>query len=232
MSAEDLLLPISGLQHWVFCPRQCGLIHLERLWAENRFTAQGRTLHDRAHDGPDEARPGLRITRGLAIRSLRLGLAGVADVVEFASAEQTVAKAHSIRVPGWHGRWVPRPVEYKRGRPKSHDADRVQLCAQGLCLEEMLHTNIPVGLLFYGRTRRRQEVYLNEELRQRTTDVTGAFRAMLDSGQLPPPRPGPKCKACSLRSHCLPKSAATGRASRYLARNIRNALNNDTFGES
>src|SRR5882724_4292817 len=124
-------LPISALQHWLYCPRQCALIHVERLWSENAFTAEGRVLHERAHEGGEENRPGLHITRGISLWSERLGLSGVADVVEFRGPD---------------GR--PFPVEYKRGRPKPHRADEVQLCAQGLCLEEMLGVVIPEGALF------------------------------------------------------------------------------------
>jgi CRISPR-associated exonuclease Cas4 len=109
---EDQLLPLSALQHYLFCPRQCALIHVEQAWAENLFTAEGRVLHERAHDGPDESRPEIRITRGLPVRSLALGLSGQCDVVEF------------------HANGNVFPVEYKRGKPKKDDSDNVQLCAQ------------------------------------------------------------------------------------------------------
>ncbi len=224
MFSEDDLLPISALQHWVFCPRQCGLIHLERLWAENRFTAQGRRLHARAHDGPSETRPGVRIARGVSLRSLSLGLAGVGDVVEFHQADDNADPASTCAIPAWSGRWTPRPVEYKRGRPKRHDADRIQLCAQAICLEEMLDVGIPQGLLFYGQTRRREEVQLTPALRDRTGQIATAIRAMLQEDALPPPQPGKKCKSCSLRDACLPDRAGTTRAGRYMDRMLSAAL--------
>jgi len=126
--AEDDLLPLSGLQHLVFCERQWALIHIEQMWSENRLTAEGRALHDRAHDAGSESRPGLRIARGLRLRSLRLGLSGQADVVEFRAAPSGVS------LPAENGLWQPFPVEYKRGRPKPDHCDHVQLCAQALCL--------------------------------------------------------------------------------------------------
>lgn len=135
MFSEDTLLPISALQHLLFCERQCALIHIEGLWAENRLTVEGQHLHRKAHEGPDETRGDLRVVRGLALRSLRLGLIGKADVVEFQSDERS------------DGPRRPFPVEYKRGKPKSHEADRVQLCAQALCLEEMLAVAVPEGAI-------------------------------------------------------------------------------------
>ncbi|MDT8267268.1 CRISPR-associated protein Cas4, partial [Roseomonas sp. DSM 102946] len=136
--AEDGLIPLSALQHQIFCPRQCALIHVEQLWAEDGATAEGRLLHERVDAGKGETRPGLRVARGIALRSLALGVVGKADTVEFRG-----------RPP------QPYPVEYKRGRPKAHRADEVQLCAQAVCLEEMSGTTIPEGALFYGQTRRR-----------------------------------------------------------------------------
>ena len=135
---EDALIPLSALQHQLFCPRQCALIHVEGLWAEDGATAEGRILHERVDAGRPERRPGVRIVRGLALRSLALGVSGIADVVEF-----------SGRPPR------PFPVEYKRGKPKAHRADEVQLCAQAICLEEMFGGEVGEGALFYGTTRRR-----------------------------------------------------------------------------
>lgn len=210
MHPESELIPISALQHWVFCPRQCGLIHLEGLWSENRLTAEGRQLHQKAHETGGERRGQVRVERGLALRSLSLGLTGVADVVEFHEQPQG---------------WRPFPVEYKRGRPKSHDADRLQLCAQAMCLEEMLGEEVPAGALFYGASRRRQEVAFGPELRGRVREAAGAVREMLASGSTPPPRAGPYCKSCSLAGQCLPERAGAGSsASRYLRRQIAAAL--------
>ena len=136
MFTESDFLPISALQHLLYCERQCALIHVERLWAENRFTAEGNILHKKAHGGKSTTRPESRTIRALPLRSFELGLCGVADIVQQKPGEP------------------PLPVEYKRGRPKKNDCDRVQLCAQALCLEEMTKQTIPRGELFYGKTRR------------------------------------------------------------------------------
>lgn len=194
-------IPISALQHYLYCPRQCALIHLEQLWAENLYTAEGRRLHEKAHGNTAESRRECKTVTGLQLCSRALGLVGQADMVEFHRRG---------------GRWHPYPVEYKRGRPKSLDADRIQLCAQALCLEEMLDVAIPEGALFYGKTRRRQVVSLDESLRAQTRAAAAAVHELLRLGATPPPPPLEKandlCPACSLRDVCLPlvprKSAA------------------------
>lgn len=189
MFAEDQLLPISALQHWLFCPRQCALIHLEQAWADNQFTAEGNVLHAKAHDGPDETRREVRITRSMAVRSLRHGLAGQCDVVEF------------------HANGEVLPVEYKRGKPKSHRADEAQLCAQAMCLEEMLGIHISSGHLFYGQKRRRTEVAFNEPLRELVLTIAAEFRACLASGVTPLATYEPRrCDACSLIDLCQPNA--------------------------
>lgn len=186
--AEDDLVPISALQHMLYCPRQCALIHNEQQWAENRFTAEGRVLHDRTDSGGRERRGGLTIERGVRLHSLRLGVVGVADVVE-------------IRDDG-----RPYPVEYKRGRPKAHRADEVQLCVQALCLEEMLNVAVPEGALFYGQNRRRQTVAFDRELRELSERVARDTRRLLASGDTPPPEYAPrKCDRCSLKDQCQPQ---------------------------
>lgn len=184
---EDALIPISALQHHLFCPRQCALIHLEGLWAEDGATAEGRLLHDRVDAAPGETRPGVRIARGIALRSLALGVSGRADAVELRG-----------RPP------VPFPVEYKRGKPKAHRADEVQLCAQAICLEEMFGAPVPEGALFYGQTRRRVVVAFDEGLRALTAEIAASARAMLASGATPPPRRIPGCRRCSLEELCQP----------------------------
>lgn len=232
MFGEDDLLPISGLQHWAFCPRQCGLIHLDRLWAENRLTAQGRTLHQRAHDGPDESRGDVRIVRHMPLRCLSLGLFGVADIVEFHAALRNSDTACVIA--GWDGHWLPRPVEYKRGRPKAHDADLVQLCAQAICLEEMLAVQILSADLYYGLPRRRTEVSLCKALRTRTATVAEEFRRMMADGKVPPPQAGRRCRACSLRAMCMPDAVGASRVRRYMTRmrwQAQNALQNEERNE-
>ncbi|HMB52207.1 MAG TPA: CRISPR-associated protein Cas4 [Thermoanaerobaculia bacterium] len=164
-------LPLSALQHLVFCERQFALIHVERQWADNPLTVDGKALHEQADAGGSETRGDVRILRGLALRCERLALVGKADVVEL----HRTGGGDGARLPGADGCWRPFPVEYKRGRPKLHDADRVQLCAQAFCLEEMLAVPVPAGALFYGKTRRREEVAFDPALRQRTE--TAAARA-------------------------------------------------------
>src|SRR6185437_7045789 len=178
--SEDELLPISALQHVVFCERQWALIHLEQLWSENRLTAEGRILHDRAHATESESRGDVRVSRGLRIHSLRLGLSGIADIVEFHRNPK------GTRLSGVDGLWQPFPVEYKRGRPKPNQCDEIQLCAQALCLEESLGTNIPAGALFYGKQRRRLEVLLGASLRARTEALAARLHELTHARKTPP----------------------------------------------
>lgn len=204
--SEDDLLPLSALQHLLFCERQCALIHVEGLWAENRLTVEGGHLHRKAHHGPEESRGEARVTRGLSLRSLRLGLIGKADVVEFHLDHAT-------------GEWLPFPVEYKRGRPKRDRSDEVQLCAQALCLEEMLGLSIPAGALFYGTTRRRTDVAFDRALRELTESTAARLRDLISSGLTPRAVREPKCESCSLLNLCLPDAHSSGRSAvRYLTR--------------
>lgn len=188
---DDDLVPLSALQHYLYCPRQCALIHIERLWQENRQTAEGRVLHTKADKPKLERRKGVRTVTAMPLAASELGIAGIADVVEFhATTEGEQAF----------------PVEYKRGRPKAHRADEVQLCAQALCLEAMLSQPVPAGALYYGQTRRRHDVAFDSELRQLTLDTIAAVRTMLASGVTPTARYEPKrCDACSLYDLCQPK---------------------------
>ncbi|MFD0858617.1 CRISPR-associated protein Cas4 [Roseovarius aquimarinus] len=199
----DDSLPLSALQHWLFCPRQCALIHVERLWEENRLTAEGRVLHDRADEGIAESREGMRVLRSVHVVSGRLSLHGVADVVEM------------------HGS-VPFPVEYKRGRPKAHRADEVQLCAQAICLEEMTGQNVPEGALFYGARRRRQVVAFDPELRMLTERVAIEASAAMAAGTLPVPIYDPgRCESCSLYALCRPQASRD--AKNWMARRLARA---------
>ena len=199
---EDDLLPLSGLQHLAFCERQWALIHIEGIWAENRLTVEGRHLHERVHQTESETRNGVKTVRGLRLRSLRLGLSGQADVVEFHAGE---------------GAEVPFPVEYKRGRPKPDRSDEVQLCAQALCLEEMLGTSISRGAIFYGQPRRRHEVVFDQNLRGETEALAAAMHRLFDAGLTPVAPYQPKCDNCSLYNWCLPKSIPVKReAKAYL----------------
>ena len=225
MFAEDDLLPISALQHWLFCPRQCALIHLEQAWSENQLTAQGRVLHDNAHEAAPESRGDVRIVRGLRLCNFELGLTGQADVVELRRPGPATPSDQQTGVPGLEGLWTLQPVEYKRGRPKQIDCDRVQLCAQAMCLEEMLHVRIPVGGLFYGQPRRRETVALDEPLRQLTRQAAEQVHQLLRAGRTPPPEYAPKCRSCSLLRTCLPKRTAQADAGRrYLRRQLDQAL--------
>lgn len=189
MFTEDQLLPLSALQHWLYCPRQCGLIHLEQVWAENQFTAEGQVLHHKAHEGADESKAGVRITRSMPVRSFLLEISGQCDIVEFHRNGDVVA------------------VEYKRGKPKSHRADDVQLCAQAMCLEEMLGVTVLSGFLFYGENRRRFPVEFDDPLRQLVTETAAALHAMIDSRVTPLADYEPRrCDACSLIDICQPKA--------------------------
>lgn len=173
MYSEDDLLMLSALQHLLFCPRQCALIHLEQAWTENRFTAEGRVLHERVHSAASDSRSTVRVEYDMPIRSLRLGLSGRADIVEMHPQED--------------GFWQPFPVEYKRGRPKKDDTDQVQLCAQALCLEEMLDCTIPEGALYYGQKKRRTAVQINDRLRKVTEETTARLHELLSGTTTPPP---------------------------------------------
>lgn len=194
MEELDDPIAISALQHAVYCLRQAALIHIERVWAENRFTAEGRVLHEVAHEADTRKSRGVRRVSALPLSCRRLNIAGVADVVEFR--------------PGPDGE-VAFPIEYKRGKPKLHRADEVQLCAQALCLEEMTGRTVPEGALFYGETRRRAAVPFDPDLRRLTEDTARAFGALLAEGCTPPPVwKATRCRACSLIELCRPKAMA------------------------
>ncbi len=203
-------IPISALQHYLYCPRQCALIHLEQLWAENTQTAQGRVLHERVDAGRAQRRAGVRSVSALALAHAELGLTGVADVVEFHQSQ---------------GGDQAFPVEYKRGRPKAHRADEVQLCAQALCLEAMLGQPVPSGALFYGQTRRRHEVAFDDTLRALTHSTIAAVRAMWVSGATPvADYQAKRCDACSLIDLCQPRVLKRGRSVQaWLARQLEAA---------
>lgn len=217
MFAEDDLLPLSALQHLLFCERQCALIHLEQIWVESSLTAEGRQLHERVDSGKGEARGDLHIARGLALRSLRLGLSGKADVVEM---HRVAGEEPGAELPGLAGRWRAFPVEYKRGKPKAHRADEVQLCAQALCLEEMLDAPVPAGALFYAQTRRRLDVAFDAELRRLTEDTAARLHRLIASGRTPAAVREPKCDQCSLLGVCMP-DAVSRSVRRYLAEALR-----------
>jgi CRISPR-associated exonuclease Cas4 len=207
MYNEDDLIQLSALQHFIFCQRQCALIHIEQVWSENVLTAEGRLMHERVHEEGRESRGSVRIERGLPLRSLELGLSGKADVVEFHLQPD--------------GSWLPFPVEYKRGKPKPDDCDEIQLCAQVLCLEEMLGCFIQEGALFYGKTRRRHEVVFDKTLRKNTINAALKTRELIYSGVTPLPVYSAKCESCSLLEACMPKTIQKRRTvSGYLKRMV------------
>ena len=214
MYTEDDLLPLSGLQHLIFCERQCALIHIEQLWAENLLTAEGRIMHERVHDANRESRGNIRIEYGIPLRSVRLGLIAKADVVEFHRKPDSDERGAEP--------WFPFPVEYKRGKPKKDNSDKVQLCAQSICLEEMLDLEISEGAIFYGRTRRRQDVVFDSHLRKETEDAAKRFHELVESGCTPKPNYAPKCDNCSMYDLCLPKTVEKARSiGRYLMDAVR-----------
>jgi CRISPR-associated exonuclease Cas4 len=190
----DNATAISALQHAVYCLRQAALIHIERVWAENRFTAEGRMLHEVTHEAKSRKERGVRRVTALPLSCRRLNLVGVADLVEFRRSD---------------GGEIAFPVEYKRGKPKRHRADEVQLCAQALCLEEMTGKAVPEGALFYGENKRRVVVPFDAELRTLTEMTALAFGSLLAEGRTPPPVwRAERCRACSLLELCRPKAMA------------------------
>ncbi len=197
---EDDLIHLAALNQYAYCPRRCALIHIEQLWSENLFTAEGRIMHDKVDTANRESRGNIRIEYGVPMRSLRLGLIGKADVVEFHKKDD--------------GTWAPFPVEYKRGKPKMDYCDKVQLCAQAICLEEMLNIEITEGALFYGQTRRREDVVIDKSLRMETEETARKVHELIESGITPKAEYSAKCKKCSLLSICLPK--VNSKASSYL----------------
>jgi CRISPR-associated exonuclease Cas4 len=212
MQELDDPIPLSALQHAVYCLRQAALIHIERQWEENRFTAEGRVLHDIAHDPSDRKRGNIRRVTALPLACRRLNLVGVADLVEF----RTGADGETAY-----------PVEYKRGKAKLHRADEVQLCAQGLCLEEMMSKTVPEGALFYAETKRRVAVPFDAELRRLTEDTALQFGVLFATGRTPPAvYRADRCRACSLIEVCRPKAGAKSALS-FRVRAIDAALDGD-----
>jgi CRISPR-associated exonuclease Cas4 len=202
-------IPISALQHAVYCLRQAALIHIERVWAENRFTAEGRVLHDVAHEAGSRKSRHVRRVTALPLACRRLNIAGVADVVEFHAGPDGETAF---------------PIEYKRGKPKLHRADEVQLCAQALCLEEMTGRPVTEGALFYGETRRRLVVRFDADLRRLTEETAAAFGALVTEGRTPAPIwRAERCRACSLLELCRPK-AMTKSALGFRRRELVNVL--------
>ncbi|WP_123103867.1 CRISPR-associated protein Cas4 [Acidithiobacillus sulfuriphilus] len=188
MATDTDPIPLSALQHWTYCPRQCGLIHLEQQFAENIHTARGQAVHHLVDTPGYEVRHGVRVERALPLWSDRLGLIGKADLVEF------------------HPDGTVFPVEFKHGRKRQKTHDDIQLAAQALCLEDMLGRPVPQGAIFHASSHRRRAVDITPELRALVVETAEAIRAMLTSGKLPSPVNDARCKECSLRDICQPEA--------------------------
>jgi CRISPR-associated protein Cas4 len=212
---EDDFLPLSGIQHFAFCRRQWALIHIDQQWNENLRTAEGRLLHENAHDSYfTEKRGDVIISRGVPVFSRRLGTSGECDIVEFRRTRE------GITLAGRQGLYSVYPVEYKHGRPKDTDVDILQLVAQALCLKEMLECEIVSGGIFYAETKRRTQVDITQEL---TVKVAACFEEMhsyFSRGHLPKAKPTKSCNACSLKEICLPQITRLRSAKSYNEENL------------
>ena len=210
-------LQISGIQHFSFCRRQWALIHIEGIWAENLRTVNGKIFHERAHDSSlSEKRGDLLAVRALRVFSAELGISGECDVVEFKRDDENGAVLR-----GRAGRWMPTPIEYKSGSSKAGDADRLQLCAQAMCLEEMLGCEAELGYLFYGETHRREKVLINGELRQAVKNTVDEMHGYMKRGYTPKVKTGRFCNACSLKELCIPALCKNKSAAEYINSAVR-----------
>lgn len=211
MYREEDYLMLSGLQHFAYCRRQWALIHIEQQWAENERTVDGQLFHSVAHDkGRIEKRGDLLITRGLHIKSAQLRMAGICDVVEFHKSDK------GILLSSYDGLWEPYPVEYKKGLPKTDEADELQLCGQAICLEEMLLCHIPAGSLFYGESRRRKTVEFTDELRGKVHNMAKEMHELWERGYTPKVKAQKGCNACSLKEICVPRLGRVKTVSAYI----------------
>lgn len=216
MYGEEDYLMLSGIQHFAFCRRQWAMIHIEQQWAENYRTTAGELMHKKAHDDASfEKRGDLLIIRGMRISSRNLGLSGQCDVVEFHQDE------NGVSLFGYDGKWKPVPVEYKRGAPKENNADELQLCAQAMCLEEMLQVYVQDGYLYYGENRRRSHVDFTDSLREEVRNAAKEMHELFQRGYTPNVKPTKKCKACSLENLCLSKLQKTVKVRDYIEKGIK-----------
>ena len=224
---EEDLLPLSVLADLIFCERRAALHQIEGIWEDNLFTVEGTHLHKKVDDEiSTESRADVRISRGLLLHSFTLGLSGKADVVEFhrvdADTSASTGLAPGIPLAGASGLWRPYPVDYKRGRMRHEEGFEVQLCAQALCLEEMMGVQVPTGAIFYGKPRRRLEVVFDATLRDETTRAAARLHELIRGGKTPVARYEKKCESCSLMSLCLPKvTGSTKSVGKYLANACR-----------
>lgn len=215
MYDEDDYLMLSGLQHFAFCRRQWALIHIEQQWSENERTVDGHLFHKTAHDAEKtEKRGDLLITRGTRIKSARLGVSGICDIVEFHKFSE------GISLFSYDGFWQPYPVEYKKGEPKEYNADELQLCGQAMCLEEMLLCQIPEGSLYYGERRRRTRVEFTETLRTQVISMLEEMHELWKKGYTPKVKAKKSCNACSLRDICVPRLVRTKSVASYISESL------------
>ncbi len=229
---EEELLPLSLIQHFLFCERRAALVQIEGLWEDNLFTVEGTHLHQKVDDDlPVESRGDVRITRGLMLRSFNLGLSGKADVVEFQLVSEggTLSSliprglAMAIPLPSVSGFWRPYPVDYKRGRMRHEEGFEAQLCAQAICLEEMLGCVVPEGAIYYGKPHRRLAVVFDEVLRAKTSDAARRLHELVNSDRTPQARYEKKCESCSMLSVCMPKVTGSRRSVKgYMATALAN----------
>ena len=211
--AEDDYLMISGIQHFKFCRRQWALIHVEQQWEDNTHTVVGELMHKKVHDPYlTEKRKEVIIARAMPVSSRELGISGECDAVEFHKCED------GIKLHGHRGLYSVYPIEYKKGKPKLTEEDKLQLAAQVLCLEEMFSTQIPEGAIFYGETRRREPVEITKELREEVRDVFREMHGYYSRRYTPRVKYSKSCNACSLKEICLPKLGKTGSVKSYIQR--------------
>lgn len=216
MYTGDQLLALSGVQHFAYCPRQWALIHVEQAWADNVYTVDGNRQHERCHDECiREHRGGLIVVRGLRVVSYELGLSGICDVVEFRQNDSGVELSEES------GKWMPTPVEYKRGSSKPGNEDRLQVCAQAVALEEMMCCSIDRGILFYGSKKRREEVEFTSQLRSQLFEVANEMHSLFRRGVTPKAKRRSGCRACSLLGFCMPELESTPSASDYITEMLR-----------
>lgn len=216
---EEELIPISYLSQYYYCQRRAGLMLLEEQWHDNVHTAEGSVFHERVHAGGDESRGDTIITRGLYLRSSELGLYGIADVIEFHASND------GFEFPWMSGRWYAYPIEYKHGEKRDEIEYEVQVCAQAICLEEMIKCKIQYGYIYYGADRRRKQVILDDKLRSKVLEGAENLHKMMRSKVTPSPIKSPKCKECSMVDVCLPGKLKSAR--NYLDMLMRQAYGDD-----
>ena len=215
---EDFLM-LSGIQHFAFCRRQWALIHIENQWVENYSTVSGNIVHKNAHDKKfKETRGDILITRGMSIFSNILGISGECDVVEFHE------NINGVNLYGKDKKHIPFPIEYKRGKPKEHNADILQLCAQAMCLEEMLCCEITNGALYYDEIKRRENVVFTDELREEVVKIFAEMHNLYKKGHTPKVKPKKNCNSCSLKGICVPKIMRPKLVIDYMTQSIEDII--------